>query len=228
MSFPNMQHAARIFLAAAATRHQAAIASVACAGVTVTDHGVTYHDIAAWLATLFPGRSLRILPINASTAGAASAVAVIVSTQDGDAGASFQMDWRFTFDGERIAAVHIGRAIPLRIPPVVLTYIGAMNSFDLVTLLSTFAEDGLVNDQLRDYWGREAIAEWAARDLVGERVTMAVVKIVEHYGQVIVTAHVDGDYDKRGMPEPLVLAFYFSACCDKIVQLIILRNMADL
>jgi hypothetical protein len=26
---------------------------------------------------------------------------------------------------------------------------------------------------------------------------------VEHYGHAIVTANVDGDYDKRGLPDPL-------------------------
>jgi hypothetical protein len=51
---------------------------------------------------------------------------------------------------------------------------------------------------------------------------------VEHYGHFIVTANVDGDYDKRGLPDPLVLAFYFSAYGDRIVQLIILRNQSDI
>jgi len=39
-----------------------------------------------------------------------------------------------------------------------------------------------------------------------------------------VTANIDGNYDKRGLPEPLTLVFYFSAHDGKIVQLIILRN----
>jgi len=38
---------------------------------------------------------------------------------------------------------------------------------------------------------------------------------------------VDSDYDKCGLPDPLVLTFYFSAYQDKIVQLIILRNEPD-
>jgi hypothetical protein len=57
---------------------------------------------------------------------------------------------------------------------------------------------------------------------------MRVVKIVEHYGHFIVTANIDGNYDKRGLPDPLVLAFYFSACGERIVQLIILRNQSDI
>jgi hypothetical protein len=117
---------------------------------------------------------------------------------------------------------------PPTLPPLVAAYVQATNSFDLDGLLAAFADDALVNDQLRDYWGKPAIREWAARDIIGERLTMHVVKIVEHYGHFIVTANVDGDYDKRGLPDPLVLAFYFSAYGDRIVQLIILRNQSDI
>jgi hypothetical protein len=113
------------------------------------------------------------------------------------------------------------------LPPIVAAYVEATNSFDLDGLLAPFAEDALVNDQLCDYWGKQAIREWAARDIIGERVTMQVVNAVEHYGHFIVTANIDGNYDKRGLPDPLVLAFYFSAYGDRIVQLIILRNQCD-
>jgi hypothetical protein len=119
--------------------------------------------------------------------------------------------------------------IPLpALPPLVAAYVEATNSFDLERLLVLFTDDALVNDQLRDYWGKQAIKEWAACDIIGERLTMQVVKIVEHYGHFIVTANIDGNYDKRGLPDPLVLAFYFSAHGDQIVQLIILRNQCDI
>ena len=43
---------------------------------------------------------------------------------------------------------------------------------------------------------------------------------------VVVPAHVDGDYDKRGLPEPLALALHFALRGNEIVQLIILPNHA--
>jgi hypothetical protein len=85
-----------------------------------------------------------------------------------------------------------------------------------------------VNDQLQDYRGKAAIAEWAARDIIGVRLTLYVVDVLKHYEQVIVTAHVDGDYDKRGLPDPLVLTLNFSPREHEIVQLIILRNQAGI
>ncbi len=114
------------------------------------------------------------------------------------------------------------------LPPVVAAYVEATNRSDLESLLATFADDALVNDQLRDYRGKEAIKGWAANDIIGQRLTMDLTSILEHYGNVIVTANVDGTYDKRGLPEPLVLAFYFTLYGDRIVQLIILRNRLDI
>jgi hypothetical protein len=107
-------------------------------------------------------------------------------------------------------------------------YVEATNSFDLERLMATFAEDALVNDQLRDHWGKPAIREWVKREIIGVRLTMNVTKVITHYENFIVTANVDGNYDKRGLPDPPVLAFYFTAQSDLIVQLIILRNRYDI
>jgi hypothetical protein len=57
---------------------------------------------------------------------------------------------------------------------------------------------------------------------------MNITKVINHYGNFIVTADVDGNYDKRSLPDPLVLAFYFAARTDLIVQLITLRTSYDI
>jgi hypothetical protein len=120
---------------------------------------------------------------------------------------------------------------PLRdqvaLPLTVATYVNATNSRDLERLLSTFADDALVNDQLRDYWGKSAITEWAEREIIGRSLTMDVTAVVQHYGCFIVSANVRGDFDMRGLPDPLVHAFYFTPRSERIVQLVILRNRRD-
>ena len=108
----------------------------------------------------------------------------------------------------------------------VAAYIAATNAFDADALIGCFAEGALVNDQLRDYWGLDAIKAWAEREIIADKVTMKVLKVVEHFGDTIVTAHVDGDFDKTGLPGPLALAFHFTVRADKIVRLIILNNRA--
>jgi hypothetical protein len=117
---------------------------------------------------------------------------------------------------------------PATLAPLVAAFVEAINNRDLERLLATFAEDALVNDQLRDYWGKTSIREWAERDIIGQKLTMVVTTVVEHYGNFVVTADVDGNFDKRGLPDPLVLAFYFTPHGDRIVELIILRNRFDI
>jgi hypothetical protein len=58
----------------------------------------------------------------------------------------------------------------------------------------------------------------SGRSAIGESLTMNVTKVINHYGNFIATANVDGNYDKRGLPDPLVLAFYFTPQSDLIVQ----------
>ena len=115
----------------------------------------------------------------------------------------------------------------ITLPPLVAGFVEATNGFDLERLVAAFADDALVNDQLRDYWGKTAIRDWAERDIIGERLTIAVTEVVKHYDNFIVTADIDGNFDKRGLPDPLVLAFYFTPHDDLIIQLIILRNRRD-
>jgi hypothetical protein len=117
---------------------------------------------------------------------------------------------------------------PALVSPLVSAYVEATNNFDLDGLLVTFADDAFVNDQLRDYWGKPAIREWASRDIIGASLTMEVTNVIEHFGNFIVTANVQGKFDMRGLPSPLVHAFYFTPHGDRIVQLIILRNRCDI
>ena len=123
-------------------------------------------------------------------------------------------------------STHPPEALELLSPPVA-AYVEATNGFDLERLLALFADDALVNDQLRDYWGKPAIREWAVRDIVGQSLTMDVTAVIEHYGNCIVTANVRGKFDMTGLPDPLVYAFYFTPHGERIVQLIILRNRRD-
>lgn len=116
---------------------------------------------------------------------------------------------------------------PLVTGPVAV-FMEAMNAGDIDGVVASFATDALVNDQLHDYWGDAEIRAWAAADLIGDAVKMAVVKVVARHDNVTVTAHVDGNFDKRGLPEPLVLTLYFNLHHDRIAQLIILHNLNDL
>jgi hypothetical protein len=81
--------------------------------------------------------------------------------------------------------------------PVLAEHIAAVNAFDEDAIVATFAGDALVNDVHREFWGREAIRGWVVRELVGDRVTIAVTEVLDHHGDTIVRGRYDGNYDRR-------------------------------
>jgi SnoaL-like domain len=110
------------------------------------------------------------------------------------------------------------------LPPVLAEFIAAVNAFDEDAMVATFAGDALVNDQRREFWGAEAIRRWAAREMAGDRVTIAVTEVLDHHGDTIVRGRYDGDYDKTNLPDPLILTNYFTVRDGKIVTLITIPN----
>jgi hypothetical protein len=113
------------------------------------------------------------------------------------------------------------------LPVPIAAFVEAVNTGNADVLIATFADDALVNDQLKEYWHKPAISEWVARDVIPQRFAMQVTGAVVNYDQVVITARVTGDFDVRGLPNPLLLSFYFSLRAECIVQLLILRNEPD-
>jgi hypothetical protein len=110
-------------------------------------------------------------------------------------------------------------------PAPVRDYFTAMNALDSAGMVAPFTSDGLVNDIQREFWGPEAMKRWADRESIGDRVVWtSFTDAKAHHGDYIVSAEVDGEYDKTGLPDPLVLTFYFSLENDKITRLIMSGN----
>jgi hypothetical protein len=107
--------------------------------------------------------------------------------------------------------------------PVVRAFIAAVNASNKEAIVGTLAGDAIVNDQLDEYCGSHAIRGWVEREIVARRLTLTVVAAVRQYVHDTVTAEVRGNFDRRGLPDPLITTFYFSSVGERIVQLIILR-----
>jgi ketosteroid isomerase-like protein len=110
------------------------------------------------------------------------------------------------------------------LPGPVAAYFTATNAFDIEALMATFAPDALVNDHRDEFVGHEAIRDWAQCEIIGDRVTMEVTEATQRGNAVAVNAVVRGNFDKTGLPDPLVLTSYFSVSGDRIVQLVIVFN----
>ena len=102
----------------------------------------------------------------------------------------------------------------------------AINAFDTDAIMGTFADDALVNDSRREFWGTRDIRSWVEREVVGDKVTVEVADAIEHDGLTIVQGVYDGEYDKTGLPDPLILTHYVTVAQDtgKIANLIIISN----
>jgi hypothetical protein len=107
---------------------------------------------------------------------------------------------------------------------VVAEHLAAVNAFDEAAIMATFAEDALVNDAHREFWGAEAIRRWVAREMVGDRVSIEVTEVIDHHGQAVVRGRYDGDFDRTNLPDELILTNYFTVRDGKIVTLMVIRN----
>jgi hypothetical protein len=109
---------------------------------------------------------------------------------------------------------------------VVAELFAAIDEFDTDAIMGTFAEDALVNDARREFWGKDAIRPWVEGEIVGDKVTIEVAGAVQHDGLTIVQGVYDGEYDKTGLPDPLILTHYMTLAEDtgKIANLIIINN----
>jgi hypothetical protein len=107
---------------------------------------------------------------------------------------------------------------------VIADHINAVNAFDTDAIVATFAEDAYVNDNRREFSGIDRIRAWVEREIVGDKVTIDVVEVIDHYGDTIVRGRYDGEYDKTNLPDELILSNYFGVRDGKIVSLIVVFN----
>jgi hypothetical protein len=107
---------------------------------------------------------------------------------------------------------------------VIAEHIAAVNAFDADRIVATFAQDAYVNDNRREFAGIDAIRRWVDKEMVGDKVTIDVREVIDHYGDTIVRGAYDGEYDKTNLPEELILSNYFSVRDGKIVSLVVIFN----
>jgi hypothetical protein len=110
------------------------------------------------------------------------------------------------------------------LPSVVRKHIETHNAPDPEGFIATFAPDGLVNDNRREFLGHTAVKAWADKELFGDKVKLAVHQAFDNHGDVILRGVVTGDFDKTNLPDPLILTYYFSLGDGAISQLIIILN----
>lgn len=96
---------------------------------------------------------------------------------------------------------------------------------DHAALVNLFAQEALVNDQLRDFLGLAAISAWLNAEIVGVQLQLKVMVAVRHFDDIVLSVEVDGNFDKTGLPTPLILDLHFSIDAGLICRLIMLSKL---
>lgn len=110
------------------------------------------------------------------------------------------------------------------LPKIIADHIAAHNAPSLDAFVETFSEDALLNDNRREFVGRDAIRAWAKKEIFGDNVRVELVRAYEHRGAYIIHMKYDGDFDKSNLPDPVILTNYFNIEKDKITQAVTLLN----
>src|ERR1700744_3316394 len=54
----------------------------------------------------------------------------------------------------------------IKLPAVIQSFIQATNQHDGAAYINTFADDALVNDVARNFWGTDAIKHWCDKEII--------------------------------------------------------------
>jgi hypothetical protein len=98
-------------------------------------------------------------------------------------------------------------------------YTQAVNRHDANAYRALFAETARVDDAGGEFNGRAAIQEWSDREIFGAQVTLEPLGVVEKDGETVLTTKVDGNFDRTGLPDPVIISHHIQTDGAKIVQL---------
>ena len=98
-------------------------------------------------------------------------------------------------------------------------YIDSVNNHDSLKFIALFANGAIVNDAGREFRGAAAIKAWSDRDIFDAQVTLEVIDAADHDGEAVVTAVVDGNFDRTGLPDPVIIDHRITAEGGRIVRL---------
>jgi hypothetical protein len=107
----------------------------------------------------------------------------------------------------------------VQLPPTAQAYVRSINDHDPAAFIALFADIAVVNDIGRDFHGHAAIKAWSDREIFDANVTLEVLDVADHDGETVATTKVDGNFDRTGLPDPVVINHHVTVEGDKIVGL---------
>lgn len=111
----------------------------------------------------------------------------------------------------------------LSLPKPLLDLIEASQRGDAGAFLAPMADDAMISDRHRPFFGKAEIARWSDEEFIGRKVAIEeVTSVKDHHGDLIVNAWVSGSYATAPGHDRIELAFYVVIRGEKIVKIVIL------
>jgi len=108
----------------------------------------------------------------------------------------------------------------ISLSPLATDYVRSINDQDAARFIALFADDAVADDAGREFRGRDEIKAWSDREIFGARVTLEVLDVADRGAEAVVTTKVDGNFDRTGLPDPVVINHHITADGNKIVRLV--------
>ena len=106
-----------------------------------------------------------------------------------------------------------------KLPALAASYVQAINEHDPATFRSLFADYAIVDDAGREFRGLDEIKAWSDRDIFAADVTLEVIDEALRDGDSLITTRVEGNFDRTGLPDPVIISHRISTDGDKIAKL---------
>ena len=112
-----------------------------------------------------------------------------------------------------------GSAMTEDLSKLATEFVRTINGNDPSGFIAMFCDDAMVDDAGRIVRDRDAIRKWAAHDIFAASVTLDALDVSEYASGVTITAKVEGTFDRKGLPDPLIMTFDIAFRCGKIAKL---------
>ena len=106
-----------------------------------------------------------------------------------------------------------------KLPSPIQTYLDTINQNNPAGFLACFAPDAVVRDVGHEYRGTQAIKEWSEREIFGVQVRLEFIRLVQNADAWCVTVKVEGNFDRTGLPDPLLMRNDFTLTGERIATL---------
>ena len=105
------------------------------------------------------------------------------------------------------------------LPPAAAAYVGSINDHDADAFIGLFADTAVVNDVGREFRGLAAIKAWSEKEIFAAQVTLEVIGVAHQGVETVLTTRVDGNFDRTGLPDPVIINHSIKAAGGRIVGL---------